>query len=86
MPITRKVSRREWEAHRFKAIETILVCRHCDEWVLKSRPDRASAECTAENGHVWDEREQTMMIVRDEKGTWVLDFVEVVETDVETAR
>lgn len=79
MPKVRQITLREWEAHRYKAIETILVCRHCDEWVLKSNPDRASAECTAENGHEWDEREQTMVIVRDEKGTWVLDLVEVSE-------
>ena len=75
----RQITRREWnETHRdYKGITTILVCRHCGDWTFPWRPDLISAECTAENGHEWDERKQRTMLGHDQKGTF-LEFVEVV--------
>lgn len=81
MPITRKITRREWEEtpRDYKGISTILVCRHCDEWTFKWRPDLILAECSSTAGHEWTERKQRTMLARDERGGTVLEFVEVVE-------
>ena len=75
----RQVTRREWnETPRdYKGITTIITCRHCGAWTFKSRPDLIPVECTAENGHEWEERKQRTMLGHNEKGTF-LEFVEVV--------
>lgn len=80
MTKVRQITRREWNENPYKGISTILVCRHCDAWVFKSRPDLIPAECASTAGHEWTERKQRTMLARDERGTF-LEFVEVVEMD-----
>ena len=81
MPITRKITRQEWNKtpRDYKGITTITTCRHCGVWTFKSRPDLIPAECAAENGHEWTEHRQRTMLARDERGGTFLEFVEVVE-------
>lgn len=80
MPIARKITRREWDKtpQDYKGISTILVCRHCDVWSFKSRPDLIPAECTIATRHEWTERKQKVVLGHDERGTF-LELVEVVE-------
>lgn len=75
----RKITRQEWAAtpRDYRGITTILVCRHCGDWTFPWRPDLIPAECTAENGHEWEERKQRTVLGHDERGTFS-EFVEVV--------
>lgn len=80
MPTIRIISRKEWDATHsdYKGASAILVCRHCDAWVFKSRPDQIPAECTATTDHEWTEHKQMTILGYDERGTF-LELVEVVE-------